>query len=60
MAQDNIRVGKIVKPVSSRAALAVVNGETYKIDNPNSGPLFAGDHVPVYRSTGAANVGKVR
>jgi hypothetical protein len=57
--QDNIRSGQVQKPISSNRALAVINGETYKIDNPQGGYLYAGDSVPVYRPTGRTTLGRM-
>ncbi|MDR1510752.1 MAG: hypothetical protein LBS53_14090 [Synergistaceae bacterium] len=56
---DNIGMGVVVKPVSSRSAIADINGATYKVSNPNGGPLFAGDRIPVYRATGRSMSGRM-
>lgn len=56
-AQDNIRQAQVVRPVSSRRALANIGGKNYVVANPKGGPLFAGDKISVYRETGSAKEG---
>jgi hypothetical protein len=50
--QDNVQIAQVVKPVSSRRFLANVDGKEQHIENINSGPVFNGDSVQAFRSTG--------
>jgi hypothetical protein len=56
---DNVRVGTVIKPVSAVRVLVNVNGKTYKVDNPNSGLVYAGDAIAVLRATGGSAAGRV-
>jgi len=50
--QDNIQSGRVIRPISSSKALVESGGRRYEVANPVRGPLWAGDGITLYRTTG--------